>query len=384
MPPATLRTWLELDASALASNLEALRGLLRATPSTRLCAVMKANAYGHGLRELAPLVAAHADMIALDSLDEAQLVRSVAPHSDILLLGYTPRCRLPEVVALGLEVTIYDLASLAALDAAAQQQSRQVRVHLKIETGTGRQGLQTEQLSGFLAQFAASDRLDLAGLSTHFADLEEHPDSKFASEQFQRLQAALAEVRLAGFAPQAVHGACSAALLLRPDVHASMVRVGIAQYGVWPSAAIEAAARAKHPRLRLRPVLRWQTRIAQLKRCRAGTTVGYGRACKLTRDTRVAVLPVGYADGFDRSLSSRGQVLIDGQACPILGRVCMNMTMVDASGVDQPEVEQAVVLLGRSGSAEISAATLAAWADTIPYELLARIAPGLPRVMLEP
>lgn len=378
---ATYRTWVEIDERALTRNVEFLRSLLN--PGVRFCAVIKANAYGHGMTEVARITArAGVDAFAVDSVDEALTLRQMLPSALIIVLGYTMRERYAEAVASDIHLTLYDRESLLALEAAAAERARTAAVHLKIETGTSRQGVLPEQLGDLLQALASAPHLSLAGVSTHFANVEEPADTRFANEQFGRFQQSVAAVRTAGFDPEWVHCACSAAVILYPDTHGTLVRAGIAMYGIWPSASTEDAARRHAIPLTLEPVLSWKTRVAQVKSLPAGTHVGYGLSETLRRQSRIAVLPVGYADGYDRGLSSVGEVLIGGTRCKVMGRVCMNMTMVDVSAVPQVDVEQEVTLIGRSGRFAVTAEDLATATGTIAYEVLARIQPNLPRIVV--
>jgi len=377
----THRTWVEIDERALTHNIETLRSLLM--PGARFCAVVKSNAYGHGATEVVRIAArAGVDAFAVDNVDEALAVRSELPSALIIVLGYTLRDRLVDAVANELHLTMYDQESILAFEALAAERAKTAFVHLKIETGTARQGVLPDQLQDMLYAFGRCSHLMLAGISTHFANIEDATDTRFANQQFGLFQQCVDLARKAGFNPEWIHCACSAALVLYPDTHGTLVRGGISMYGMWSSELTEQTVRRHNVPIDLEPVLTWKTRIAQVKSLPAGTPVGYGITETLRKNSRIAVLPVGYWDGYDRGLSSVGEVLVSGMRCKIVGRICMNMMMIDVSAVPQAEPEQEVVLLGRFGRFVITAEETATRLETIHYEIVTRINPLLPRIVV--
>jgi len=373
--------WVELDAGAVAHNLDELRRCLGA--DVALCAVLKANAYGHGVRELAPLVTG-ADWLAVNSHDEARELRALRPEPPILILGHVPLAEIEQAVRAGFRLTVYNretvdrLATLAAPLPPA-------RVHVKIETGTGRQGVLADDLPSFLDALLASPRILIEGLSTHYANIEDTMNHDYAAAQLERFRAAAAYLAARGAAAPIAHTAATAALILFPKTHLAMVRAGIGLYGLWPSRETYLSALLeKRPVPQLRPVLSWKTRVAQLKILPEGSSVSYGCTYKTTRPTRIAVLPVGYADGYDRRLGNVAYVLIRGRRAQVVGRVTMNMIMVDATDVSGVVLEDEAVLIGSSGAESITAETMAGWTGTINYEVVARINPLLPRRVVRP
>lgn len=378
---ASYKTWVEIDERALTRNIDTLRSLLN--PGVRFCAVLKANAYGHGFAEVARIAArAGVDAYAVDNIDEALVLRSMLPSALIIVLGYTLRERLPDAVASGIHLTVYDRESLLLLEAAAAERAKTAYAHLKIETGTSRQGVLPEQLNDILYELSRCSHVSLAGVSTHFANVEDTTDTRYANQQFSLFQQCVGIIRESGLDPEWVHCACSAALILYPDTHGTLVRGGLSMYGMWSSDLTEQTARRHNVAVELEPVLTWKTRIAQVKSLPAGTPVSYGLTETLRKNSRIAVLPVGYWDGYDRGLSSVGEVLVNGTRCKVVGRVCMNMMMVDVSAVPQAEPEQEVVLLGRSGRFVVTAEETAARLGTINYEVVTRINPLLPRIVV--
>ncbi len=380
LPPGTL-TWLEIDLAALAGNVRALRA--RLAGDARLGAVVKSNAYGHGVRLVAPAaLRAGADVLAVGNLAEGLELRElVGPETPVLVVGHVPAEGFPAAVAAGLELTLYDPEAVPALAAAAREAGRPARVHLKVETGTNRQGLREDELLALARRIAGAEGVEIAGVGTHFADIEDTTDHSFAREQLARFRRAVARLEAEGIRPGLRHTACSAAVLLFPETHLDLVRAGISLYGLWPSRETLVSARERGlGEIELRPAMTWKARVAQVKDVPAGEYVGYGRTYRATRPMRLAVLPVGYYEGYPRALSGRAHVLVRGRRAPVVGRVCMNMTMVDVTDVPGAAAGDEVVLLGRSGGEELRAEDLAAWAGTIHYEIVSRIHPALPRV----
>lgn len=378
---AAYRTWVEIDERALVRNIDLLRGILR--PEAKFCAVVKSNAYGHGLTEVARIAArAGVNAFAVDSVDEALTLRSMLPTAQILTLGYVMRDRIADAVTADIDLTVYDREVIQTIEIEAAGMAKIASIHLKLETGTARQGILADQLPDILYDLQRCSHLRVAGVSTHFANVEDTNDTRFANHQFSAFQEGVSVIRQAGFDPEWIHCACSAALILYPDTHGTLVRAGISMYGMWSSALTEQASRRHGVPLELEPVLSWKTRIAQVKSFPAGTPVGYGLTEVLKKNSRIAVLPVGYFDGYDRGLSSVGEVLVNGTPCRVVGRVCMNMMMVDVSNVAQVECEQEVVLIGRSGRFIVTADELASRAGTINYEIVSRINPSLPRIVV--
>jgi alanine racemase len=251
---------------------------------------------------------------------------------------------------------------------------------VKVDTGTARQGVLPEELEDFLKLVKTSRNLSLEGISTHYANIEDTLNHDYAKLQISRFTAALEVVDKTVGRPPFVHTACTAAALLLSSTHFSMLRSGIGLYGLWPSRETLLAAREKGSAVTdFHPVLTWKTRIVQIKTIDEGSYVGYGCSYKTMRKTVLGVLPVGYADGYDRALGNRAHVLVRGRRAPVIGRICMNLCMVDLTDVPGTKLEDEVVLLGKSGEERITAETMAEWAGTINYEIVTRISPFLPR-----
>jgi alanine racemase len=379
---AGLLNWVEIDAAAIRHNLAAFRA--RVPAGTALGAVVKSNGYGHGMGEVAALAAgAGADWLCVNNVDEGVVLRKLGHRQPVLVMGYIALDALEPVVRYGLHPVVYNVETLRRLDELAVRAGGTVPVHVKVETGTHRQGVPEDEVLGFAATIRDARGLELEGVCTHFADIEDTTDHSYAEsqiERFTRITAALAD---AGTPARVRHAACSAAALLFTRTHLDLARIGISLYGLWPSKETYVSCLDRgQPALELRPALAWKTRIAQLRDVPEGSFVGYGRTYRTMRPSRIAVLPVGYHEGYDRSLSGVAHVLVAGRRARICGRVCMNMCMIDVTDIPGVGLEDEVVLLGGQGDECISAEQMAAWCGTISYEVISRIHPALPRVVV--
>ncbi|MBN2497924.1 MAG: alanine racemase [Deltaproteobacteria bacterium] len=377
-------SWIEIDTRAIADNLRAFRAQLR---DSQLMAVVKGEAYGHGMLPVArAALDAGADWLGTFNLHEAlELCRAGLAEVPVLVLGYVPISDLAEAIDHGIRITVSSPETAEAAGRIASEQASRAFLHLKLETGTHRLGLEGAALERTLAVIEKIPQLVLEGAHTHFANIEDTTEHDYARMQLERFEQQLAAIRQAGHELRQPHTACTAAAILFPRTHFAMVRVGIGMYGLWPSKeTFLSALQENKPAPALRPALTWKTRVAQVKRVPAGAYVGYGCTYRCTRETLLAILPVGYANGYDRLLSNRGHVLIGGLRAPIRGRVCMNLTMVDVTDVPSVSLEDEVVLLGEQGDEKITAELMASWAQTINYEVVTRADPYAPRRVLGP
>jgi len=376
VPPG--KTWLEISRSALARNARELKRLVGRP--VKLIAVVKSNAYGHGLPLVVRAMKGPADIFAVDQLSEAKMARTAGARQPVLILGYTPGFSLKETINSGFSFTAYNPETIKAAGKLATK-TRPAKLHLKIETGTSRQGVLAADLPAILKLIKRQPNVILEGVSTHYANIEDTTDPTYARLQLKRFNEALAAIAAAGLKPELVHTACSAAAILYPEAHFNAVRAGIALYGLWPSPETKASAWSFGRAPELRPALAWKTLVAQVKKMPAGTPVSYGLTERLKRDTLLAVLPIGYWDGFDRGLSSVGEVLIRGRRCRVIGRVCMNMCVVDANAAPGIRPGEVATVIGRQGGDEVSAEEVAAKISTINYEVVTRINPLMPRLL---
>jgi alanine racemase len=373
--------WLEVEAAALRHNLALFRGLL--SQQTELLAVVKANAYGHGLAEVAPLAREVADWLGVHGAGEARHLRRLGIRGPILVMGFVPPSQL-----YGLDRDVHLLvSSREALDWLGSYRDRSgvsLPVHLKIDIGTKRQGLAIEALPEAIAD-ARRLRLDVVGLAGHYANIEDTIEHEFARQQMALFERAteIANRELGRKAPH-IHASCSAAALLFRATDFTLARVGISMYGHWPSRETRLSWALEHQpsALELRPVLTWKALVGQMQSVKSGESVGYGRSWTAGRQSQLAVIPVGYADGYSRALGNRSRVAIRGRYAPVVGRVCMNILMADVTDIRDVRIGDEALLLGGAGESAVQAEELAELSGTINYEFLARLAPTIPRLVV--
>jgi alanine racemase len=373
VPPATAIPPIQaiVDLTALGHNLSEVRR--RLPDGCEVLAVVKADAYGHGAVPIAQaLESLGVTRFGVATLQEGLALRAAGVARQILVMGALFPEELPAVIAHHLTPVITDPDIPGPLASLIEGHARPYPVHIKIDTGMGRLGLAPEAVLPLLQSPAFHGPLQAEGLMTHLADAD-NADQAYTHGQIARLREVLSALAALGLSIPVVHAANSAGVIAHPLSHLTLVRPGLMLYGYPPSPRLE-------PALDLTPVLTLRTRVAQIRELKAGESVSYGRTHKAIRPSRIAVLPIGYADGYNRALSNRGAVLIRGQRARIIGRVCMDMTMVDVTGIPGMTVGEPVVVIGRQGDDRISAAELAAWLGTIPYEVLCAIGPRVPRI----
>ncbi len=367
-------TWVEIDLNAIASNTRHIKSLVG--PNVQVMASLKADAYGHGALKVARTVLHNgASMLGVATVSEAAPLREANISAPILVFGYVPPWQMREAIRLDVRVTLYSTEAAYALSRTALDLSRTVKVHVKVDTGMGRLGIRHEQLNEIVTLvrlIKALPGLELEGLYTHFAQADAE-NKTHVHLQLERFQQVLHTLRELGLRPSIVHAANSAAMLTLPAAHFDMVRPGIAIYGLQPSPTV-------HLPDSFRPALSFKTQVSQVKWLSAGEGISYGSIYVTTRPTHIAVLPVGYADGFRRAPTTWGSVLIHGQEAPILGRVCMDQCMVDVTNIPQTRMGDEVVLIGRQGEATLTAEQVAEHLGTINYEVVSEILARVPRV----
>ncbi len=381
-------SWLEVDAKAIAHNAAVFREVLG--PSVRLGGVLKGNAYGHGFAEVLPLAHAACDALYVIDVRDALAIREMeartkAARRQVLVLGAIDAQEAVELARAGVEAAITDAGQARFLPALRAAGVR-LRAHVHVDTGLGREGFTAAEMPAGLAWLASGrDAVEVAGVLSHFANTEDVTEQAYAGQQLAAFDEGTRNVRAAlGLTgPLQRHIAASAAALLLPQARHDVVRVGISLYGLWPSNETRLSARAVLGRVpELRPVLSWRCRSQLTKWLPAGSFVGYGCTYRCPVDTRIAVLPMGYADGYPRLLSSRAHALVRGQRCPVLGRVMMNHVVIDVTRAAPTEESVTATLLGRDGEEQLSADQLASWAQTINYEIVTRIGPHLGRILV--
>jgi len=350
-------TYIQVNLQAIAANTRTLKSAVAPTP--HLMAVVKANAYGHGLVQVAKTALENgADWLGVAIPEEGEALRSTGVQSPILVLGAVNQKGAEASVQCHLTQAVFDRERVRLMENAAARQDAVAQVHIKCDTGMGRIGVRTEEeLLAVLDEISKSPHVRLTGAFTHFSDADGE-DEGYSLEQIARFD------RMRALLPPGIlcHAAASAASLRFPQARYEMVREGIALYGCQP---VENAPA-------LQPALSWHTEVAYVKTVPPGSCVSYGRTFRAERETKIATLPVGYGDGYHRALSGRAYVLIGGKRCPVLGRVCMDQIMVDVSDVPERDcfLGAPCVLLGTQGNDAITAEELAAWAGTISYEML--------------
>ncbi|NJR38660.1 MAG: alanine racemase [Leptolyngbyaceae cyanobacterium CSU_1_4] len=379
-------SWCEVSRRAIQANIQLLRQ--RVGRQVKLGIVVKSDGFGHGMTACArEFVAAGADWLIVNFAYEAVRLREAGIEAPIYICGNVSAAQAPLVATTRARVVLYDADVAMALAKAGRAVGYSVPVHLKIETGTHRQGLPTKDALKLAQLVNQLEGIELEGIATHYADIEDTTDHRFALAQLAQLQEAHHWFKEAGFEVPMVHSANSAATILWNQTHASLVRVGLAAYGLWSSKetyakVLQVSAAAGDDVPNLQPVLSWRSRVVQVKEVPAGGYVSYGRTFRATYPLRIAVLPLGYHEGYDRRLSNLGYVLINGTRSPVRGRICMNMFMVDVTHIPQVEVGTVATLLGSDGEEQITAEQLAGWMGTINYEVVARIHPSQPRFVV--
>ena len=367
-----MRCWAEIDLDALERNLRLIRASL--PPHMRYVAVVKADAYGHGLHQAsAALMHAGADLFAVANVSEAAALRELSTDWPILMLSPVIPDEDRYLADLDVAATVSTHEEVDRFDAVGRQAGKPITVHLKIDTGMGRLGVWHEQAPALIAAILAAPKLRLAGVFTHFAAPDDDP--AFTAEQRRRFLAALKACPGLDLSKLFVHADNSAGLeSIATAGPFNAVRIGLLQFGILPRPGSLLA------QVRTEPVFSFRTRVGIVKHLPAGTDISYGRTHTLRRDSTVAILCAGYGDGISRAASNRAQILIRGRRCPVLGRVTMDQTIVDVTDVPGVMSGDEAVLVGRQLGAEISIAEFSTWADTIPWEVLCSVTKRVPRV----
>ncbi|HBX22016.1 MAG TPA: alanine racemase [Desulfotomaculum sp.] len=368
--------WSEIDLKAIAHNVRQLAGVI--APDTRLMAVVKANAYGHGANRVARTALENgASYLGVARVAEGEALRQAGIEAPMLVLGYTPPANYPALLHNGLAQTIYDYETAAELSAIATREGKKAVVHIKVDTGMGRLGFDcadTDAVRDILS-IASLPGLEVEGIFTHFAAADSE-NKDYTMTQWLKFSTLLQSLAVKGLTFRYRHAANSAAIIDLPETNLDMVRAGIAMYGAYPSHEV------KISKVSLQPAMSVKALVAHVKNVPTGTGVSYGVSYVTPSQTVVATIPAGYADGYSRLLSSRGEVLVRGQRAPVIGRVCMDQFMVDVGHIPGVVPGEEVVLLGRQNGAEIRADDLAAKIGTIAYEVFCMINTRVPRIYL--
>jgi alanine racemase len=358
----SVMSWAEIDLRAIRSNLAGIRGLL--TPTTQLMAVVKANAYGHGMIEVARVCLEEgAAYLGVANPHEALTLREAEIRAQILVLGYMPEECAELMVENGIDVTVFDLDTVLALSAAAIRLDREARIHVKIDTGMGRIGLKTDSAAiEMIREMTLLPGILLQGVFSHLATAD-YADKSFARQQLKVFQEFCDRLERAGISIPLKHLANSAAIMEMPETHFDMVRAGIITYGLYPSDEVDKS------KLALIPAMRLKSRITLVKTITSGQSVSYGRTYLSQQETKVATVPIGYADGYSRLLSNRGWAVVKAYKVPLIGTVCMDQCMFDVTEVEDVQVGDEVILFGTPEDG-ITADDLAHILGTINYEII--------------
>ena len=364
-------TWLEVDLGAIGHNLRLIRQILG--KQVDVMAVLKADGYGHGAVRVARTALNNgARMLGVACLSEGAALRQAGIDAPILVLGYTPGWQAREALRQGIRATVFDLDTMRAFAQAARDLDRPALLHVKVDTGMGRLGLLPEEVLPVVRQAVEIPGLAIEGIFTHFA-VADDADKSYTYLQIRRFEEVLQKIRGAGIHIPLVHAANSAAMLTVPQARYNMVRLGIALYGLAPSQAVPLPDG-------FRQALAFKTRIAQIKVLPPGSFVSYGNTYQTRAHERIAVIPVGYADGFRRAPAHWGEVLVRGQRAPIVGRVCMDQTMLNVTQISAARQGDEVVLIGQQGNDEITVEEVASRLGTVSYEVVSEILARVPRV----
>jgi alanine racemase len=370
-------TWAEIDLSALRHNFRTMNRLVG--PQTTVCAVIKADAYGHGIEPVAlALQKEGAEWMGVTSTDEGVQVRDAGVNTRILLMTGFWHGEEDELVARNLTPSIWDPWQVESLQQTAANRNTKASIHLKVDTGMTRFGIGFSDLPKCLELIRQSPNLELEGVFTHLASAEvvDAPDVEAQHEKFADVQRI---VKQHGFSPRYFHMANTAATICHPETRDLMVRPGIAMYGYIQRFAWASGGRGPGYPIDLKPVLSWKTKIISMREVPAGRFVGYNGTFITTRRTRIAGLPIGYADGLNRRMSNRGRFIVRDRYAPILGRISMDITLVDVTEVPDAQIGDEVQVIGSSANCSVNAWHHAHFADTIAYEILCAISERVPR-----
>ncbi len=380
--------WAEIDLAVIAANVRELRRITR--PDARLLVAVKANAYGHGLVAVARrAIESGADALGVARLHEAITLREAGLSAPILVLGYTSPDSVATLVRHDITQTLYAVETARAYAERIGQTGGRLKVHLKVDSGMGRLGILpgarryappgidvTGTAVKEILEIARLQEVELEGVFTHFASADS-ADKTYAEQQFTVYLDFLDRLQRAGFEIPVRHAANSGAIIDMPHTHLDMVRAGISLYGLYPSDEVDQS------KITLVPAMSLKSRIIHLKAVPAGFAVSYGMTHTTEKPTTIATIPVGYADGYNRRLSNRGCMLVNGVRAPIVGRVCMDLTMLDVGHISDVNLEDEVVIIGRQGTESVTADEIAGMLGTINYEVTSAITARVPRVYLK-
>jgi alanine racemase len=374
---AEFLSYIEISKDNLIHNIKQFRSLLK--KDTKIAAVIKANAYGHGDKEIAKISSPYVDYFQVDSIEEAERVRAVSKNP-ILILGYTNENGIKRAIKINAIVCAFDLIHLLKINHIARISKTKIKVHLAIDSYLGREGIMPSHVENIIKEIVNFKNITLDGIYSHFANIEDTMNRTHAERQIEIYHNCVKIFRENGFPDINTHISATSGILVyeKGDNLHSIARLGIGLYGMWPSEHLEYLNKNK---INLKPVLKWITHVAQVKILPANHPIGYGLTYITKKATKIAVIPQGYFDGLTRSLSNKGEFLINGKRAKILGRVAMNMTVVNVSNIKDVMSDDEVVIIGRQNKANVTAEEIAKKMDTINYEVTTKINALLPRII---
>ena len=381
-PPAQkmkpyLRTWIEINKSALKNNLHAFRNLIG--PKCLLMAVVKSNAYGHSLIDFSRLVENFGiDWFGVDSIFEAESLRKATLKKPILVLGHTLQNKVESAITNNISLTIADFKTLNDLKKINKHRNK-LKIHIKVDTGMHRQGFIVSEIPEVIKFLKNQPTIVLEGAYTHFSSAKNPAFPYTTEKQFEEFKKAISLFKSSGFKIFIKHASATSGTIIFPQSHFDMVRIGIGLYGLWPSKETREAFINK---IKIEPVLSWKTKVGQIKNLPKGSKIGYDLTETLSRSSTVALLPIGYWHGLPRLLSSIGKVLINGKKVKILGRISMDMVSIDVTDIRNVKEGDDVIIIGKSGKLEVSVDEIAYLADTINYEIVTRLNPFIKRIII--
>ena len=359
--------WAEIDLGAIAHNIRQIRR--KTAKDAKVCAVVKADAYGHGAIAVAQTaIQAGADRLAVAIVNEAVELRKAGFRVPILVLGHTPACQAVLVAENDITQTIFSIDSAQALSAAATMLGKSIKVHIKIDTGMGRIGIRPEDAGAFAVAVNRLPGIEIEGVFSHFASSDSQ-DKSFTYEQYSRFMDAMKYIEGKDIKIPIRHIANSAAILDLPDMHLDMVRAGIIIYGLWPSDEVD-------HQVELIPAMKFKTQVGFVKEVSPQVSISYGRTYFTNKPSLIATLPIGYADGWSRLLANKATVLVRGQQAPLVGRVCMDQCMIDVTDIPGVGPGDEVLLFGGK---DLPVEKIADYMGTINYEIICMVGKRVPR-----
>lgn len=365
--------WIEINLAQIRANAFNLKKALK--PKTKLLAVVKSEAYGHGLIPVSQAIAEIVDYFGVNDVEEGCTLREAGIKKPILVMGGTLVEDFAEAIKKDLTLTVYSKEMIQTLSAQAVKLKKPVKIHLKVDTGMRRYGIEPDQVLDFIQIIRRSPKLELEGLYSHFVSAESR-DKTPTFKQLGIFQTLINKINQTGIELPLKHIANSAAALSMESTHLDMVRCGITLYGLFPNPELGSF-------FDLKPALSYKTRIVQIKKVGGSEKVGYGWTYTTSRPTLLGVIPVGYADGLDRHLSNLEKVLVGGKRVPIVGKICMNASIIDLTDVSEAKTGDEVVIIGQQGHERITIGEIAGYLGTITYEIVTRLPDRIPRIYLK-